>query len=487
MTINLADDATHALNRAAAAAARDGEDAIDPGHVLAGVISQRDPTVVRLLARLEIDVEALPERMRTLPATYHGHLPFTSDSHDVLAVAVESATNSGQDTRGVHLLLGLLAAAGADVRETLRSWGLSAEALEEAWSRLAAEEEEEEKAKREAEAEPRSSPPPGSGAAVVALLAGALTACAPSAENGDREAGGLDDPFASAPADGPAPEIGPAPDDYRPTAAGAPSTDVWLGRLEGEDGGDLRVVELRNVTDRDGYDNQPFFDRDGSALYYAAAVDSTQTETFRYDWTSGVRERLTHTSDASEFSPTPIPGQDAFSAVREVRGRQFLWRYDADGNPLGPIFATVEPVGYHAWADGETAVMFVLGDPPTLQVGRVATGEVRTVARNPGRSIRRIPGTSEVSFVRKEDDEWWIERLDPRSGETARIVRTRPGREDHAWTPRGRILMGDGPSLFAWSEAEGWREVPLPDGEAAGDVSRLAVSPDGLLVALVRG
>ncbi|MCY4572728.1 MAG: hypothetical protein OXF01_07980 [Gemmatimonadetes bacterium] len=302
------------------------------------------------------------------------------------------------------------------------------------------------------------------------------------------------DPFAATPADGPAPEIGPAPDDYRPTAAGAPSTDIWLGRLERGDDGALTVSALTNATDRDGYDNQPSFGPSGAALYYTSAVDSTQTEIFRIGVGAGTADeasddgtpvQVTRTPGASEFSPTVIPGQDAISAIHEERGVQYLWRYGTDGADLGPIFATVEPVGYHAWADERTAAVFVLGDPPTLQVGDAVSGEVRTVAENPGRSIHRIPGTSAISFVRKvSEDEWWIERLDPATGETGRIAQTLPGREDYAWTPGGEILMGDGAALYAWTEDGGWTEVAGVGGP--GEISRIAVSPDGATIAIVR-
>ncbi len=479
MTINLADDATHALNRAAAGAARDQSDAIEPRHIFAGVISQNDPALARLLERMELDAEALPESVRTLPETYHGHLPFTADSHDVLAAAVDAASRSGQATSGIHLLQGVLAAGPAELRERLHAWGMSDDALDRAMREPGDEEDED---------TPGQSAPGGAGVGVVVLLAGALLACGPAGSDGASDEALVLDPFAGAPADGPLPDIGPAPDGYRPTAASAPVTDIWLGRLEREDGDVMRVTGLRDVTSRAGYDNQPFFDSRGATLYYTSAVDSVQTETFRIDVGTGRTEQVTRTLDASEFSPTQIPGQDAFSAVREVRGRQYLWRYNLDGEPLGPIFATVEPVGYHAWADGHTAVMFVLGTPPTLRVGDVGSGEVRTVAQNPGRSIHRIPGTSDVSFVRKvSDDEWWIERLDPRSGESVRIARTLPGREDHAWTPQGQILMGDGRSLYSWSGGQGWMEVALSEGEWTGDISRIAVSPDGLSIALVLG
>ena len=298
--------------------------------------------------------------------------------------------------------------------------------------------------------------------------------------------------FPAAPPDGPMPEIGAAPEDYVPTAAGAPATDIWLGTLA-RDGGALSISSLEPLTDRDGYDNQPSFLLDGSAILHTAALDRRQTEIMRIGVTfrtgsgagPGVPEQVTHT-EASEFSALQIPGQEAFSAIHEIRGKQYLWRYDLSGEAIGPIFATAEPVGYHAWANEHVVGMFILGSPATLQVGDALSGEIRIVAENPGRSLHRIPGTEEISFVRKvSDEEWWIERLDPAAGTAARITRTLPGHEDYAWTPESEIVMGDGARLFAWSEGSDWTEIADFADRGVEGITRLAVSPDGARIAIV--
>jgi len=330
--------------------------------------------------------------------------------------------------------------------------------------------------------------------AAAALALGGFTAVAVAGcaqenegapESGEPEAAAA---FPAEPPDGPMPEIGPAPEGYTPTAAGSPSTDIWLGGL-GREGGALSVSGLEQATDRDAYDNQPSFVLDGSAILHTAAVDGTQTEIMRLGGPGtapGMSERLTHTAEASEFSALQIPGQDAFSAIHEIRGKQYLWRYDLSGEPLGPIFATAEPVGYHTWANERVVAMFILGDPPTLQVGDALTGEIRVVAERPGRSIHRIPGTEEISFVRKvSDEEWWIERLDPATGTTERITLTLPGREDYAWTPTGEVIMGDGGRLFAWAEGSDWTEIADFSDLGVGGITRLAVSPDGSRIAIV--
>ena len=327
------------------------------------------------------------------------------------------------------------------------------------------------------------------GGFAAAVAAGCAQVNEGAPESGEPEAAVV---FPAAPPDGPMPEIGPAPEGYTPTAAGSPSTDIWVGMLV-RDGGVLSISGLARGTDRAAYDNQPSFLLDGSAILHTAALDRRQTEIMRLaasgaedDTGSGASERLTRTEEASEFSALQIPGQDAFSAIHEIRGKQYLWRYDLSGESLGPIFATAEPVGYHAWANEHVVAMFILGNPPTLQVGDAMSGEIRVVAERPGRSIHRIPGTEAISFVRKvSDEEWWIERFGPTDGASERITLTLPGREDYAWTPEGEILMGDGGRLFAWSEGSDWTEIADFSDLGVEGITRLAVSPDGSRVAIV--
>jgi WD40 repeat protein len=332
---------------------------------------------------------------------------------------------------------------------------------------------------------------PGLFVAVSCLLvwAGCGGDAAPPATNDSGDGAALADPFPSSPPDGAIAPAAATMGDYQPTAATAPSTDIWLASLVVAEGG-VSVEDLRNVTDRDGYDNQPSFSPDGEAVYYAAAVDS-QTEVFRYNIPSDGVEQVTHTSGASEFSPLFIPGQDAFSVTHEAQDLQHLWRHESDGSEMGPVLGTARPVGYHAWADQEWVAMFILGDAAlatqaTLQVGNALTGDLRVIVENPGRSIHRIPGTDRISFVHKiSDDEWSIESLDPVSGEHERLTLTLPGREDYAWTPDGGILMGDGQTLHIWRADAGWSEVADLSADGRGEISRLAVSPDGTLVAIV--
>jgi hypothetical protein len=275
--------------------------------------------------------------------------------------------------------------------------------------------------------------------------------------------------------------------DYRPTAAGAPSTDIFLGVLA-QDAGGLEVTDLRNITDRDGYDNQPHFMPDGMSLLYVSGRDTLQTDVFRYDVSAATATQVTHTS-SSEYSPTMLPDASGFSAIHEESTKQHLWRYDLEGGDRGAIIDDIYPVGYHAWGDDTRVVVFVLGDsvtPQTLQLVDTASDEVTLVTENPGRSLHKVPGRAALSFVHKmAEGDWAIKELDLATGNVTTLVATLPDREDYAWLPDGSIVMGDGSVLHRWVAGGGW--TPVADLAAHGveGISRIAVSASGDRIAIV--
>jgi Peptidase family M28/WD40-like Beta Propeller Repeat len=263
--------------------------------------------------------------------------------------------------------------------------------------------------------------------------------------------------------------------------AQAPATDIFLLPVDG-----ATVGEPSRVTDRDGYDNQPQFLPDGSALVYSSQGPDGTTDIRLYDLVSGESGALVATPE-SEYSPTPIPGRRAISVVRDYGDLvQQLWAFPLDGGAPELLLPDVNPIGYHAWADEETLLLFVLGDTNTLQTAQVGPGTGTVVAESPGRALARIPGGVEMSYVDKSEDTWWLTAFDPRSGTSRRLTTTLDGREDYAWAPDGTAWMGDDSRLYRWDPRDPqWR--PVADLDAAGiqGITRLAFSPDGARLALV--
>jgi hypothetical protein len=267
-----------------------------------------------------------------------------------------------------------------------------------------------------------------------------------------------------------------------PVAAQA-DTDIYLLSLE-RAGERVTVVGAPTaVTDRAGYDNQPLFTVDGQAILYTS-IRGDQADTYRHDLATGRSVRVTRTPE-SEYSPTPIPGTDRFSVVRVERdSTQRLWSFAPDGSDARLLLPDVAPVGYHAWITPETVALFILGDPPTLHVADVGPGPGREVVAGIGRSIQPVPTRRAVSYTRHAEGAWWLEERDLETGEVHFLAPLLGPDEYHAWAPDGALLTAHGMAIYQWVGGD-WMQVADLGRHGLGPVSRLAVSPDGGLLAVV--
>jgi WD40 repeat protein len=283
-------------------------------------------------------------------------------------------------------------------------------------------------------------------------------------------------------------QAAPAPVAQQPATQAPPSTDVYVAAIGPSTDGNIRVGTPENISKNPGYDNQPFFVRESSALLFTSMRDGKQTDIYEYVIASGSSKRLISTS-TSEYSPTPAPG-GRVSVIRvEADGTQRLWAFPADGGDLSLVLADVKPVGYHAWADDHTLVLFVLGEPATLQIVDTGTGKSEMVAERPGRCLARTPD-GKVSFVQKGPgkEPWQIMELDVAARKSTPVTETVEGHEDYAWLPDGRLLMASGSKLFIWGKdnrVKVWQEIADLNSAGINNITRLAVSPDGKRLAFV--
>lgn len=265
-------------------------------------------------------------------------------------------------------------------------------------------------------------------------------------------------------------------------------TDILLADLTWS-GATASIGQPTNLTQRVDYDNQPHFTPDGSGLWYTANdPQNGQADIWRYDFAQQMVTRVTSSAPESEYSATPLPDGSGISVIRvEADSLQRLWRFDGDGRNGEVLMPDLAPVGYHKWADEYTLVMFVLGQPPTLQQGDIRTGRTQVIAENIGRSIHKIPGSSAVSFVQRHDDGTsTVMRLTGDGSDPTPIIDAIDGGDFHAWAPNGTLFMASGSLVYARanSDGAGW-DVVADFSDLNLAISRLAVSPDGSQIAMV--
>ena len=261
-----------------------------------------------------------------------------------------------------------------------------------------------------------------------------------------------------------------------------PNTEIYLLDVEFDDQNKVTLSNPVNISNNEGYDNQPSFWPDGNSILYARSVGN-QTEIARYMIGSGETTILSKTMQGSEYSPTPTPDEKISSIRLDTTGLQLLYKYDLEGND--EVLVEDAVIGYHAWFDKTKLAAFVLGEPSTLQIIDVKSGSSKTVAEQVGRSIHNIPGTKMVSYVDKSADQWIIKSLHPKKNTKTDIVRTQEGAEDYCWTPRGDIIMGQNETLWIWNAYSGWVELFDLSSYGLSGITRVAVSPQGNQLALV--
>lgn len=266
-----------------------------------------------------------------------------------------------------------------------------------------------------------------------------------------------------------------------------PVTEIFLVEMKTRNG-QIELGKPLQMTEWAGYDNQPMFLPDGKSLLYTSIRDDEQADIYQYNIAENAITNVTKTFEG-EYSATPTPDGKFFSVIRVERdSTQRLWKFPLAGGEPVLVFANIKPVGYHAWGDANTVAMFVLGNPPTLQIGDIRTGKAESVEKNIGRALHKIPKRDAISFVHKiSEKEWLIKQLDLKTRTISTLIQTLPGSEDYAWTPQGILLMGKDAKLYQCNPQKDrdWKEIA--DFSAAGlqSITRLAASPKGDRLAIV--
>jgi dipeptidyl aminopeptidase/acylaminoacyl peptidase len=271
------------------------------------------------------------------------------------------------------------------------------------------------------------------------------------------------------------------------TAEPPPDTDIFVLDWKEMQKDSSHLMPI-NITHREGYDNQPMFSPDGAEILFTSIGQDGQADIYSYSLKSRSTKRITNTAE-SEYSPTFMPDKKHISVVRVEKDQtQRLWKFPLAGGDPSLILENIKPVGYHAWFDSSTVVLFILGEPNTLQIAHLATGKADKIADDVGRCIQKIPHQPKISFTLKDGKNWIIQELNLSTHKIAKIVNGVEGSEDYTWTADGNILMANGSKLYRYKPGSGdnsWKEVADVAEYRIGGITRLAVSSNGRLLAVV--
>jgi hypothetical protein len=263
-----------------------------------------------------------------------------------------------------------------------------------------------------------------------------------------------------------------------------PNTDVFLFDLALRDG-QLVLSNYKNISDNEGYDNQPSF-LNQDILFYAGTRNG-QTDIVKYDIETG-RMKWISATEGSEYSPLKIPKRNRASAIRlEKDGSQKLYSYNLKKNVSKPLVDNIV-IGYHNWYDDKTIISSVLEDGGlSLYITDIDEPKNYKVDTKIGRSLHNIPKSRLVSYISKKSEKWEVRSLNPETAETEFIAHTLPNSEDICWTINGTILIGRGDVLYKFNPQtdKTWKKVASLKKYGIKNITRLATSPNGNRIAIV--
>ncbi|MFD2036656.1 TolB family protein [Belliella marina] len=262
------------------------------------------------------------------------------------------------------------------------------------------------------------------------------------------------------------------------------STDIIAIDVR-KSGGKIEMIPGSEVkiTDRKGYDNQPSFIND-KQLAFSSGDEKGNFDIIIYNFENNKFTNLTKTPNQNEYSPRITDCGLYVSAVTvEESGKQRLWLYPTNFGEPELLYDDILPVGYYDWYDNRAA-MFVLGDPNSL-VYPYSKDDILTISQNIGRTVRKRPKSSEISYIDKnnrsretETESFNINGFDLEKKVKVTYGNTLEKKEDFIWIDKNYLLTSRGKEIFVRKSSDtSWKKIGEVKLDGYGDISRLDYSP----------
>lgn len=259
----------------------------------------------------------------------------------------------------------------------------------------------------------------------------------------------------------------------------------------------LQVVpeSAQSITNRNGYDNQPYF-INNKQLVFTSKAKNGSSDIIMYNFSTKKFTNMTRTPDFSEYSPALTDCGQYISAVRvEADGNQRLWLYPINMGEPELLYDDIMPVGYYGWF-GNIAALYVLGEPNKL-VFPYGKTDLQPIAYEVGRSIQARPKTQTIAYIDQSKPTktstgttYTLKAFDTKKRQLITLGETLEGSEDFIWLDKNHVIMAKGKDLYMnyLNKDRGWEKFASVSLPGYGDISRLALSPkkDKLVLVMER-
>lgn len=253
------------------------------------------------------------------------------------------------------------------------------------------------------------------------------------------------------------------------------NTEIYLFDIEKKNS--LKVENGKNISNNEGYDNQPAFLNDDYALFASTRNNQTDITKYHLNYDSKI---FINSTTGGEYTPLKIPNKNAISAVRlDTDGKQRLYSYNLSNGESTELIKDLV-VAYYTWYNDDTIVGAVINNEQlNLFINNLSNSNNKIYTPVVGRSFHRIPDTDLVSFISKEDEnQWQVKSINPVNGRIRVIANTLDGVEDICWIDNRTMLSGKDGILYKLTlrRDNNWKKVTDLSSYGITNITRLAVN-----------
>ena len=257
-----------------------------------------------------------------------------------------------------------------------------------------------------------------------------------------------------------------------------PATEVYLLDIK-KDGSSFSIVPNTkpvNISNNEGYDNQPSFIENIQSLAYVSSRNKKRTDVFLFDLQTSKTKQLTNNSQA-EYSPKTTPDGKFISVVKDVD--QNLTRISLDGLVTEKLYTSKDSIGYFCWLNQSEIAAFTLSKPKvTLKLINIKNKTEKYLTDSIGRSLykyrdgivicQKLKKANYVSFIDKK-------------GAITQLIELPKNTEDFYLTTDGWLFSSNESSLIycnITAKNKAWQELANLATMGISKIFRLAVNQD---------
>ncbi len=239
---------------------------------------------------------------------------------------------------------------------------------------------------------------------------------------------------------------------YNVALAQQPNTDVWLFPLRTE----KNVLQLKpgvNITNREGYDNQPSWDTNDKRIFFVSVKEDKQSDVYFYDLGKKKITQVTKTIE-SEYSPTLIDnGKKLACVVVEKDSAQRVWTYDTQtGAMLQPLF-NEDSIGYFTLLNKDSVLYYKLTNPHSLRAHQLSTKKESWLANHPVRGFKKVNAYTFVYGI-KDSSSVKFYQYDARIQKASIVCEYPSVSEDIIWHPTLGLLKSEEAIILKWDTVQ---------------------------------